>query len=189
MGRSHLLVGQRRVRFGGARRDSLERAASRRGSAFAGVATTRRVVASWRCADHSHHEVDRLLIARPAPLIVLVLALAGCAARGPHGAETSPRAPAYPFPTDDQRMLACLDLQDHIVDLYANNYVTQEGLTLSAAERAAFRDGWAEELAKGGTFDSFEQSCFHGLTPRRYECGMQSQTPGSLVACMQVTSR
>ncbi len=59
---------------------------------------------------------------------------------------------------------------------------------MTAAERTAFRDEWAEELAKRGTFERFEQSCFSGLTPRRYSCGMQSQTTGSLAACMRLTA-
>jgi hypothetical protein len=128
-------------------------------------------------------------MARPAAAaLALVVALAGCAGRGPARASASP-AQGTGFPTDDQRILACLDLQDHIVDLYASEYVVHEGLSMSPTERAAFRNGWAEELAKRGTFEHFEQSCFYGLTPRRYECGMQSQSPGGLVACMKISSR
>ncbi len=93
------------------------------------------------------------------------------------------------FRTDDQRILACLDLQDHLIDLYAGEYVAQEGITLSPAEQAAFRNGWAEQLAKRGTFERFEQVCFYGVTRRRYECGMQGQTPGVVVDCMKMSAR
>ena len=82
--------------------------------------------------------------------------------------------------------MACLDLRDHIVDLYADEYVEEQGLTLSGAERAAFRHGWAEELARKGTFERFEQSCVSSLTPRKYQCGMASTSTGSLVACMKM---
>lgn len=84
--------------------------------------------------------------------------------------------------------MACLDLRDHIVDLYADEYVSREGLSMSQQERSAFRDGWAEELAKRGTFDRFEQSCFLSLTPSKYRCGMASQTTDGLVACMKLSS-
>jgi hypothetical protein len=117
------------------------------------------------------------------PGFPLVLLLAGCAA---HNA--SPIKSAN-FTNDEQKILACLDLQDHIVDLYAKEYVTHEGISLTSNERVAFRDGWAEELARRGTFDRFEQSCFYSLTPNKYECGMQSQSTGGLVACMKLVMR
>jgi hypothetical protein len=125
-----------------------------------------------------------------ASVLALALAafpLAGCAsrtqARAPHSAQ-DPQ-----FANEEQKLLACLDLRDHIVDLYATEYVVREGLEMSKQERTAFRDGWAEELAKRGTFDRFEQSCFFSLTPRKYECGMASQTTDGLVACMKLSAR
>jgi hypothetical protein len=119
-----------------------------------------------------------------APSFVAVLAvLAGCAGNAP------PEARSARFSNEEQKLLACLDLQDHIVDLYAKEYVEHEGITLSSTERVAFRDGWAEELAKRGTFDRFEQSCFYSLTPNKFDCGMQSQTTGGLAACMKLSLR
>jgi hypothetical protein len=120
-------------------------------------------------------------------ILVLALALDGCASQERSARSTPPGDPQ--FTTEEQKLLACLDLQDHIVDLYAEQYVKDEGVSLSRAERTAFRDGWAEELAKRGTFERFEQSCFYGLTPRKYRCGMQSETPDGLVACMKLTMR
>jgi hypothetical protein len=116
--------------------------------------------------------------------LVLAVPLAGCAS----GAQASaPQAsPPAAFPTNEAKLLACLDLRDHIVDLYASQYVSQQGLVLTAAQKTAFRDGWAEELAKKGTFERFERSCFNGLTPRKYHCGMESTTPGGIVACMKL---
>jgi hypothetical protein len=93
------------------------------------------------------------------------------------------------FRTEEQKLTACLDLRDHIVDLYADAYVAQEGLAMDPVERVAFRDGWAMELARRGTFERFERSCFYGVTPRKYECGMQSQSTGGLAACMKLSSR
>lgn len=120
--------------------------------------------------------------------LALVALVAGCAAHKPAPPPaTASSGPQYA--TEEQRILACLNLQDHIVDLYATEYVSNEGLTMSREEQTAFRDGWAEELAKRGTFDRFEQSCFFGVTPRKYECGMQSQTTGGLVACMKLSER
>ncbi len=115
--------------------------------------------------------------------IALIATLAGCAARNAREARVAQ------FPSEEQKLLACLDLQDHIVDLYAREYVEHEGITLSSNEKTAFRDGWAEELAKRGTFDRFEQSCSYSLTPHKYECGMQSSTTGGLVACMKLSMR
>jgi hypothetical protein len=116
--------------------------------------------------------------------LALFVALTGCASQSTN----SPRR-TQPFGTEEQKLLACLDLRDHIVDLYATEYVAREGLALSRAERTAFRDGWAEELAKRGTFERFEQSCFYSLTPSKYRCGMASQTTDGLVACMKLSSR
>lgn len=119
--------------------------------------------------------------------IALLVALAGCAARG--HAKSPQRTSAVAFDTEEQKILACLDLRDHIVSLYADDYLAQQGLEMSAAERTAFRDGWAEQLAKKGTFERFEQTCFYSLTPNKYRCGMASQTPDGLVACMKLSAR
>ncbi len=119
--------------------------------------------------------------------LVLVGALAGCASRS--GTQASAPQHTQAFVTEEQKLLACLDLRDHIVDLYASEYVSREGIAMSRQERVAFRDGWAEELAKRGTFDRFEQSCFYSLTPTRYHCGMASRSTDGLVACMKLSSR
>lgn len=125
--------------------------------------------------------------APPAYPLLLALALAGCAssaaASSPQSASVS-EAPKVAFDNDEAKLLACLDLRDHIVDLYATQYVSQQGLLMTDAQQTAFRHGWAEDLAKKGTFERFERSCFHGLTPRRFRCGMASNTPGGIVACM-----
>ena len=125
---------------------------------------------------------------RLATSLAVIVALVGCASRSTSEANSA-RPQDAQFNTEEQKILACLDLQDHIVDLYANEYVSREGLDMSPRERVAFRDGWAEELAKRGTFERFEQSCFYGLTPRKYKCGMESQTPGGLAACMKLSAR
>jgi hypothetical protein len=117
------------------------------------------------------------------PVLPLAFLLAGCAT---HNAG---QAKSANFVNDEQKILACLDLQDHIVDLYASEYVSHEGIALTSTERIAFRDGWAEELARRGTFDRFEQSCFYSLTPNKYECGMHSRSTGGLVACMKLSMR
>ncbi len=119
--------------------------------------------------------------------LLLVGALTGCGSRSAVQATSASRAPL--FVTEEQRLLACLDLRDHIVELYADEYVSREGISMSRQERVAFRDGWAEELAKRGTFDRFEQSCFYSLTPSKYHCGMASQSTDGLVACMKLSSR
>ena len=103
---------------------------------------------------------------------------AGCARGGPVSSAN------HGFPTEEQRQLACLDLRDHIVALYADAYAQGEGLAMSDAERTAFHAGWQEQLAKRGTFEPFEQSCFFSLTPRRYRCGMASRSPDTVAACM-----
>jgi hypothetical protein len=115
----------------------------------------------------------------------VLVALTGCASQ-----TAAPAAPPHRqvFGTEEQKLLACLDLRDHIVELYANEYVSREGLSMSREERTAFREGWAEELAKRGTFDRFEQSCFYSLTPGKYRCGMASETTDGLVACMKLGS-
>ena len=118
--------------------------------------------------------------------LLSIVFVAGCSAHSAAPANAPHRSQA--FGTEEQRLLACLDLRDHIVDLYASEYVSREGLSMSREERSAFRDGWAEELAKRGTFDRFEQSCFLSLTPSKYRCGMASQTTDGLVACMKLSS-
>lgn len=119
--------------------------------------------------------------------LVVVGGLAGCGSRSAVQPGSSQHAQV--FGTEEQKLLACLDLRDHIVDLYADEYVSREGLAMSRQERVAFRDGWGEELAKRGTFERFEQSCFYSLTPSKYHCGMASQSTDGLVACMKLSSR
>ncbi len=128
------------------------------------------------------HAVSRLFVA------LATAGLFGCAARaGTDRAGGGPPA-SIQFTSDEQRLLACLDLRDHVVEIYADAYVEQKGLEMSGSELAAFRNGWAEELAKKGTFERFEESCFTTLTPRKYRCGMASQTTDGLVACMRLSA-
>jgi hypothetical protein len=127
---------------------------------------------------------------RPAVLaLTILMSLAGCAGRNAGSSPTPHPASTTQFATEEQKLLACLDLRDHVVQLYADEYVEQQGLEMNQTERAAFREGWAEELAKKGTFERFEQSCFYSLTPRRYHCGMASQTTDGLAACMKLSAR
>jgi len=124
------------------------------------------------------------MVRRRALGLALAATLVGCAsARMP-----SPRAGHdAQFASEEQKLLACLDLRDHIVDLYADQYVAREGLAMSPVERTAFREGWAVELAKRGTFERFEQSCFAGVTPRKYRCAMESPTTDSVIVCMKLS--
>lgn len=129
------------------------------------------------------------MIRQAALAFGLFFALAGCSSSRAHDAKAPPAVDPAQFTSEEQRLTACLDLRDHIVDLYADAYVTSEGVAMTADERAAFRSGWAEELAKRGTFERFEQSCFYGVTPRKYSCGMQSNTTDGLVSCMKLSAR
>jgi hypothetical protein len=118
----------------------------------------------------------------------VLVALVGCASRTPPQAKPAAASSLPRFATQEQKELACLDLRDHIVALYADEYVEQQGLEMTKIERDAFRSGWAEELAKKGTFDRFEQSCFFSLTPRKYQCGMASSSTDGLSACMRLSA-
>jgi len=112
----------------------------------------------------------------------LVAVMVGCA-------HAPPAPPAFGgFKTDEARVTACLDLRDHIVDLYAESYIQgqAEGAFWTPAERLAFRDGWAEELAKKGTFDRFETYCFASVTQSKFECAMGAASPDGMTACMQL---
>src|SRR5579862_9840381 len=90
----------------------------------------------------------RLMVRHAVFGFVLFVALAGCASRSANEVASPPHTQL--FVTEEQRLVACLDLRDHIVDLYATEYVSREGISMSREERSAFRDGWAEELAKRG---------------------------------------
>lgn len=129
------------------------------------------------------------MVRHTASSLILIVVLASCSSPNARQAKAPHRAQDAQFTNEEQKILACLDMQDHIVDLYASEYVSHEGVSMSAEERTAFRDGWAEELAKRGTFERFEQSCFYGVTPNKYRCAMQSQTTGGLVACMKLSQR
>jgi len=118
---------------------------------------------------------------------VLAMGLVACS-HPSAPAKAARRDASRQFANEEAKILACLDLRDHIVALYADEYVHEQGLEMTQAERTAFRDGWAEELAKKGTFERFESSCFYSLTPRKYQCGMASQTTDGLVACMKLSS-
>jgi hypothetical protein len=130
----------------------------------------------------------RLMIRQAVLGLAVAVALVGCASRSSSDAKSAARPPGPQFATQEQKELACLDLRDHIVALYADEYVEQQGLEMTKIERDAFRSGWAEELAKKGTFDRFEQSCFFSLTPRKYQCGMASHSTDGLSACMKLSA-
>lgn len=129
------------------------------------------------------------MVRRSALAFLVAFMAMGCASRAPSQSASAHGGQPPGFQTEEQKLMACLDLRDHIVELYADEYVSEQGLAMNRAERAAFRAGWAEELARKGTFERFEQSCFYSLTPRKYRCGMASQTTDGLVACMKLTAR
>src|ERR1700677_2841943 len=79
--------------------------------------------------------------------LFVVASLAGCASRSAREASAKAAGKEAAFVNEEQRMMACLDLRDHIVDLYADEYVEEQGLSMTGNERVAFRHGWAEELA------------------------------------------
>ena len=118
-----------------------------------------------------------------APSVALLLALVSCAHATPVA------SPRVTFPTDEARLSACLDLRDHIVDLYVDDYLAEHNASLSPLDHEAFTVGWREELAKRGTFDRFEQTCFAGLTPGKLRCGMAAKAPDALEACMKLDAR
>lgn len=73
-------------------------------------------------------------------LLSLAILLVGCARAAPAHAPIEDAG----FPTPEARMLACLDLQDHIVDLYVAEYVAAHADELDSLEREAFRQGWGD---------------------------------------------
>src|SRR5260370_29414991 len=96
-----------------------------------------------------------------ASAIALVVSLIGCASTPRNDTSATPRQHSDPqLTTEEQKILACLDLQDHIVDLYATEYVRREGVQMGFGESTAFRGVCAEQLAKRGTFDRFGQAGF-----------------------------
>jgi hypothetical protein len=112
---------------------------------------------------------------------VFALTLAACHSAPP------PVTPAPGFVSQSQRESACLDLQDHIVDLYAEQNRRDFAYELrNPLEVRAWRDGYARELAKTGAFVRFEESCFPSLTPHKYECGMAAKDTETLTACMRL---
>lgn len=114
-------------------------------------------------------------------LVVLVLSCGGT--RVP----PSPPPPFGGFRSQASREAACLDLRDHVVDLYVEDYVqaNQERVLWDPADKRAFRDGWAGELAKSGAFDRFEASCFGSLQQDRWGCAMAVQNVDAVTACMR----
>src|SRR5580658_4443440 len=108
-------------------------------------------------------------------VVTLAVTLAGCASRAVPGVTARHPSPSE-LATEEQRLMACLDLRDHIVSIYADQYAERQGLDLSSNERDAFHNVWSVDVAKRGTFESFERSCFVTLTPRKYHCGMASQS-------------
>lgn len=101
------------------------------------------------------------------------------------GAQGRPATPTRPqrFGSKVSRELACLDLQDHIAALYADDRLAEQDAQPNAVEREAFRKLYAEKLAKAGAFDRFQASCFPSLTPPAFVCGMAARTPDALERC------
>ena len=99
--------------------------------------------------------------------------------------------PALPehggFPSREARESACLDLQDHIVDLYAEQNRRDFAYEFAnPGQWREWRDGYARELARKGVFERFEQSCFASLTPGKWECAMSEKTSEGATFCLRV---
>lgn len=123
---------------------------------------------------------------------VFVASALSMACGGGHNSEpnTPSTASQEPqFANDEARAHACTALRDHAIILFADDWADREGVGLhSPEERAALYDGWYEQLAKRGTLQRFQAACAQTLTPRKFQCGMRSHNPDSLVNCLKVGS-
>jgi hypothetical protein len=83
---------------------------------------------------------------------------------------------------------ACQRLRNHIVTLYADDFARREQLRLDAREQKQLYRDWSDALRQRGSLRRFSASCEAGLTPRMFDCGMASRTPGGLSACMRLSA-
>ena len=112
---------------------------------------------------------------------LIAIALVGCVS---HARQRLPELDGG-FPTPEARLLACLDLQDRMIDWYVDDYLRKQPEPVSGPTRALFRAEWGNELAKGGTFDRFEMSCATSLTKPGYGCAMWAPTPTDVSECLK----
>lgn len=112
--------------------------------------------------------------------LLLALILTGCVTV----AHERPMPLDGGFPTPEARMLACLDIQDHIIDLYAADYLLQHSAELSSDQATTFRQTWGEQLARGGAFDKFESRCAVTLTESGFRCALRAGSPRDVTGCL-----
>ena len=90
------------------------------------------------------------------------------------------------FPNRLAALSACLDVQDALVDHYADEYLAENGEHMVGLELTAFHDGWGRELAARGTFDRFQAACVDSLTPARARCAVEAQSSDGVIACLRL---
>ncbi len=113
--------------------------------------------------------------------MTLAFALTGCA---PHLAAQP--VGAHPgFASEDRVAMACNDLRNHIVAVYADEDLSTLPSPLSPFERAAYRASWAEDVAKSGSLAQFDSACRANLTMSDFQCSMAAKTPEAIGACMR----
>lgn len=88
------------------------------------------------------------------------------------------------FADDGARMLACLDIEDRLIRINADDYIARHRVVFTREERDAFIEGWGRELSHLGTLDRWRSVCFRSLTPSRYRCGMSGADVDAIRACM-----
>ena len=111
--------------------------------------------------------------------LTAALLIAGCA----HATPIAPD-PLRAYGNPQNALVACLDLQDHIVSLYADEWLAENNEQLTPEEYRWFQQSWKDEVAKQGGFDRFDASCAASITPDKYSCGMRARTVDSALACV-----
>jgi hypothetical protein len=122
---------------------------------------------------------------RPAMLVVLAALFTACAASkpSPTARVSPPREPA--FASDQLRDEACLALREHAVEVFADEWAGENGVSVATPEEhAALYSGFGAAMREKGTLRRFAASCVVTLTPRRFRCAMSSNTTSGLVKCM-----
>jgi hypothetical protein len=86
-------------------------------------------------------------------------------------------------------MVACLELQDHAVRLFAEQYLRDTGSKLADDERESFMTSYGWSLEEDGALKKWRRVCMEGLTRATLRCGIRAESPGQFEACAKGAAR
>jgi hypothetical protein len=97
--------------------------------------------------------------------------------------------PGALYGNEGERMVACLELQDHSVRLFADAYLRDTDSHPTDDEHEEFVESYGRQLEEGGALKKWRRVCMEGLTRETLRCGIRAESTTEFERCAKGESK